>query len=269
MKVKVHVWHTGSVLIDRSLAYKENTLHPMPYSGWLRGKSKQIEVPVSTYLIEHPRANILIDTGWHEQIRDAQRRHLGTLSYSMFRGALPSGASVRERLVDRGLKAEDLDYVILTHMHADHVSGVEHVKEAKNILTSEMEWEVAQKSIGYQKKMWDSVLINRFALESIPYGPYQKGLDLLGDGSIYLVHTPGHSEGLLSILVSTMAGWVLLASDVGYGQKSLSDGVLPGLTTDKLAAGRSLEWVRSFSNRGDCHSVCFNHDIEMREGIIQ
>ena len=31
--MKVHILHTGNVLIDRALAYKEQTLHPAPFTG--------------------------------------------------------------------------------------------------------------------------------------------------------------------------------------------------------------------------------------------
>ena len=33
-------------------------------TGFLRGKSKKLELPVSCYLIEHPMGKVLIDTGW-------------------------------------------------------------------------------------------------------------------------------------------------------------------------------------------------------------
>jgi N-acyl homoserine lactone hydrolase len=71
--MKVHVLNTGKVYIDRALAYKEKTLHPIPFTGWLRGKTKKMWVPVSSYLIEHPKGLILVDTGWHEEIRFNQK----------------------------------------------------------------------------------------------------------------------------------------------------------------------------------------------------
>ncbi|MGG0537711.1 MBL fold metallo-hydrolase [Priestia aryabhattai] len=34
-------------------------------------------LPVSTYLIEHPKGLVLIDTGWHTDMRDEQVKILG------------------------------------------------------------------------------------------------------------------------------------------------------------------------------------------------
>lgn len=216
--MKVHVLHTGKVYIDRALAYKEKTLHPIPFTGWLRGKTKKMWVPVSSYLIEHPKGLILVDTGWHEEIRFNQKKHLGSLAYSMFKGDLPEGDSIAEKLDSLGIKSKDLDFVILTHLHSDHVSGLKHVQDAKKILTNEIEWKAAHKRIGYIKSMWNGVSIDTFSLTNIPYGPYKKGYDLFGDESLYLVHTPGHSDGMVSILVKMRNGWLVLASDVGYSE---------------------------------------------------
>ena len=167
----------------------------------------------------------------------------------MFRGDLPEGYSINERLKNFGIKSNEIDFVLLTHLHSDHVSGVNHVRGAKKILTSDLEWKAANKKIGYIKSMWDGVPIDTFSLKDIPFGPYKKGLDLFGDGTLFLVHTPGHSDGMFSVLVKMEKGWILLASDVGYAKKSWEEMILPGVTTNKSQAKKSLEWVREFSQR--------------------
>ncbi|MGG2066829.1 N-acyl homoserine lactonase family protein [Bacillus sp. S14(2024)] len=269
MNSKIHVWHTGQVYIDQAMAFQEKTLHPMPYTGWLRSSAKQRWVPVSAYLIEHPKGLVLVDTGWHEDIRTNQRKHLGWLTSTMFKGTLPKGQSIAERLQAKGIDHKDIDYVLLTHLHSDHVSGVKHVADAKHILTSKLEWDAAQKGVGYIRPMWEGVNINTFELQRIPHGPYQLGYDLFHDGSLYLVHTPGHSKGLFSVLVQTNRGWVLLASDVGYSNRSWEQNILPGVTVDKVAAQKSLDWVGEFRKRDDCVQVMANHDPAIQEQIIQ
>jgi glyoxylase-like metal-dependent hydrolase (beta-lactamase superfamily II) len=266
--VRIHVLHTGKVYIDRALSFREKTLHPAPFTGWFRPKKTKIWVPVSTYLIEHPNGLILVDTGWSEEVRTDQRKHLGWLASSMFKASLPPGESIQEQLQGLGYNDRQLDYVLLSHLHSDHVSGIKHVAQAKRILTSELELKAAQKDIGYIRSMWEGVSIETFKLQEIPFGPYRAGLDLFGDGSIYLVHTPGHSKGQTSILVKTDNGWVLLASDVGYGKKSWEQGILPGLTINKEEAAQSLSWVGSFAQRCDCRLVLVNHDSDVRPQII-
>lgn len=264
----IHIWHTGEVYIDRALAYQERTLHPAPYTGILRPSSKKGWFPVSTYFINHPKGKILVDTGWNEAIRSNPRGHLGLISSALFKGNLPPGQSVREHLETIGLEDNDLDFVLLSHLHLDHVSGIEHVRHAKTILTSKPEWDAANKDFGYIRSMWRGVPIQTFELEVIPFGPYNKGIDLFQDGSLYLVHTPGHSKGQFTVMVQTSKGWVLLVSDVGYSSRSWTQLVLPGLMTNKEEAIRSLRWVQEFSLRDDCRRIIANHDPEVKPQMI-
>jgi N-acyl homoserine lactone hydrolase len=257
---KLQVLHCGDVNMDRALPYREKTWHPMPHSGLFRSKSKRVTTPVSAYLIEHPQGRVLIDTGWHEDMRTNPGRHIGFPNSLAFRGTLPAGDAIHEQLAARGLKACELDYVILTHLHADHVSGLPHVREAKKILTTQAEWIAGNKEFGYNKKMWQGIHIDTFEPQPIPFGPYGTGLDLFGDGLIHLVFAPGHSRGQLAILVKVEAGYVLLATDVGYSTRSWEEMILPGVVVDEQQAIDSLQWVRDFSEREDCVAVLANHD---------
>lgn len=255
----VHVMHTGEVSIDRALAFRERTLHPMPYTGWFRSKEKRIRVPVSAYLIEHPEGPVLVDTGWHTDVRTSQRRHLGWLAWSMYRGRLPEGRAITEQLAALGVAPADLAAVVLSHLHSDHVSGVGLVEDAPRIVVSEPEWD-ARTDFGYISSMWEGVDLEPFALEEIPFGPFRRGLDLFGDGTVYLVYTPGHSEGHASVLAWTESGWVLLAGDVGYAARSWEEHVLPGVTTSDQEMDASLSWVEEFAARDDCVAALANHD---------
>lgn len=268
MQTKIHVLHTGSVNVDRALPFREKTLHPLPFSGWLRPKKWRMWVPVSAYLIEHPKGLILVDTGWHEDMRVNVRKHLGFLASTIFSGILPPGQSIREQLQYLGYTDKDLDLVVLTHLHSDHVSGLKHVAGAKRIIVSSLEWQSAQKDSTYIPSMWEGVNMEKFDMKDIPHGPYKKGMDLYGDGSIYLVFTPGHSVGMISLLVKTDNGWVLLGSDVGYARKSWEQHILPGVTTSIEEADKSLRWLADFSKRDDCRMVIVNHDLEITSQII-
>lgn len=267
-KTRIHVLHTGSVNVDRALAFREKTLHPAPFTGYLRPKKWRMWVPVSAYLIEHPKGLILVDTGWSEEMRDHPRKHLGWLASSIFNGELPQGESIKEQLQRLGYNDQELDFVLLSHMHSDHVSGIKHVARAKRILVSDVEWKAANNDANYIRSMWEGVPIETIRMKSIPYGPFKLGLDLFDDGTLYIVFTPGHSKGQVSFLVKTDGGWVLLGSDVGYARKSWEQQILPGVTTSVDEAGKSLSWLRDFSNRDDCRGIFVNHDIEVKPQVI-
>ena len=60
--MKVHVFHTGKVKVDIAIPLGEK--NPLAFTGFFRPKSKKRRLPVSAYLIEHPKGKLLIDTGW-------------------------------------------------------------------------------------------------------------------------------------------------------------------------------------------------------------
>lgn len=60
--IKIHIFHTGSVIVDRAIPYKDK--NPLAVTGFLRGRDMKLMLPVSAYLIEHPKGKVLIDTGW-------------------------------------------------------------------------------------------------------------------------------------------------------------------------------------------------------------
>ena len=101
-------------------------------------------MPVSVYLIEHPKGLILVDTGWHRDMspegvydKAAQIKSLGSrVLYNVNQGQIPLGEAVDEQLETMGIKPADLDYVLLTHLDCDHANGLRAVKDAKRIVVT-------------------------------------------------------------------------------------------------------------------------------------
>lgn len=260
---KVHIMHTGEVTFDRSLAFKE--LDIVPPVG-IRGEAFQLRVPISSYFVEHPRGYVVIDAGWHEEIRTNPNEHLGEELCAFIRFRLPTGSSIREQLAAKHISPSEIDTVVISHLDVDHISGLQLLSGAKRFLVSQLEW---QNHADASKAKWINDLpIETFSLEEIPHGPFQRGKDLFGDGLIYLVHTPGHTAGHLSVLIRVQKGWVLLASDVGYAERSWQELILPGFTVDDKQAMQSLQWVQQFSQRNDCILSIANHDPSVKPMIL-
>ncbi len=251
--VKVHVMHTGKVKVDTALPYRE--LDKVPPVNQ-RGEAHQIWLPMSSYLIEHPAGRIVVDAGWHEDVRTRPEEHLGPAA-SFVEYELPAGWSIREQLHARGLAPCDIDLVAVSHMDVDHISGLTLLGGAKRFWVSEPELAAVKP---FKQAWYEGIDLEPYALEPIPFGPYELGKDVFNDGSVYLIHTPGHSAGQFSVLARLQQGWLLLASDVGYSERSWKEMILPGVMTDREQALQSLAWVKEFAMRDDCMMVLANHD---------
>lgn len=62
--IKIHIFHTGEVCVAPELPFGGDNCNPIKASGIFSKKEQRIWLPVSVYLIEHPKGKFLVDTGW-------------------------------------------------------------------------------------------------------------------------------------------------------------------------------------------------------------
>lgn len=279
--MKINILHTGEVRVSPYLPFGGDHCSLFKASGITTSKSRWLWLPVSVYLIEHPKGRILVDTGWHREMspdgvydRKAQIKSLGSWQlYKVNQGLIAKGQAIDEQLAVMGLKPSNIDYVILSHLDCDHANGLRLVKEAKHIMVSRSEMEGTTKGITerirYQKRWWEGVNIELFDWNGSE-GPVGHSFDLFGDGSIVMVNIPGHSQGLCAVKVKNAEGrFVLLFSDGGYSSKSWEQMITSGVSQDKRLQRQSLQWIREQSLSPDCIESLANHDPDVKPHIIE
>lgn len=75
-------------------------------------RQHRVTLGLNCALIRSSRGNILVDTGIGNKGRD-----------SMKEGYAPSPSRLSRSLRERGLSLQDIDFVVLTHLHFDHAGG--------------------------------------------------------------------------------------------------------------------------------------------------
>ncbi|KAF8489688.1 Metallo-hydrolase/oxidoreductase [Gautieria morchelliformis] len=134
-----------------------------------------------------------------------------------------------------GLEAENIDLIILSHVHWDHIGNPDLFPTSHFIVGSGAEALLAK---GYSHKDSEPALEARFAKDLLPknrttfispddwlpLGPFTRAHDFFGDGSVYLIDAPGHLEGHLNLLVRTSAekSWLYLAGDSAHDARLLT-----------------------------------------------
>lgn len=262
--IKVHVFHTGTVVVDEGIPYKSR--NPLAPTGLFRGKDKKVELPVSCYLIEHPQGRILIDTGWSSRyVYDRPHRFLGLLD-SISTPVVAQGDSIDCKLEALGLTAKDIDCIFFSHMDLDHTSGLELLKDSKKIMASREEFQDANKYFyRYVKKNWEFADVQTFSFKNSGIGPVKKSYDIFGDGTVLMVNTPGHSHGHCSTLIRSSEKYIVLAGDAVYTQRSIKERIIPGFTVDKKLAKKSVEWIDECASDEHCIFIAGNHDPSVKE----
>jgi glyoxylase-like metal-dependent hydrolase (beta-lactamase superfamily II) len=124
-------------------------------------------------------------------------------------------------------------------------------------------------NIRYRRGLWHDVKIRTFRFNPSKYGPQKAAFDLLGDESMMLIHSPGHSAGMTALLVKANDKFVLLTGDSAYAKKSWEQMVSPGITPDAKKAMESLAWVKTMSWQPGCVQILATHDPAVTPHTIE
>ena len=267
-KIKLYIFHTGKVQVDRAIPLHER--NPLAVTGLFRSKANQMLLPVSAYLIVHPKGNVLIDTGWDTKYAHERPKQLLGLVDRISAPIITDGEGIDSKLSSVGLRPDEIDHIFISHMDFDHTSGLRLVRDAKDIRCSEEEWAACSKFSLRYIDTWTGICnVGTFAFQPSSIGPVGRSYDAFGDGTLLVVHTPGHSHGLFSGMLRGRDGYIILGNDAAYLPESFSGHQIPGFTVDKQLAEKSLDWLIQCKNDPACMGVFVNHDPTVAEQELE
>ena len=255
-KIKSLVINTGQLHIANWFFL--NMGHPNAKSL----KKEKIRVPVYCNLIQHSTyGDYIVDAGLdrsfqqdtHGNIRGLLRKIMWPLnSYQ------EKGQDIETQLSKMNI---DLKGIFFTHLHIDHVAGMQHLTKTIPIVVGKGEPYHSFGPFFYQdhfegvEKIFE---IDFDKVRNIP--PLGHCADIFGDGSFWAINTPGHRKGHVSYFINGEVPTLLTgdACDIKLGfEKSVG----PGFGSyDKSEAQQSLEKMIAFVNKYPHIKVVFGHD---------
>ena len=205
---------------------------------------KPFEVPVPFYFITHNGKNILFDTGNNLEVAKNPKKHWGDVINEYY-PVMNEQQFVVNQLETLSVKPEDIDYVILSHLHLDHAGGVGYFPNASYVVhKKELEWAFSpdcdQKSAYVMQDINKDV--NWFPIEN----EFKEAYDLLKDGVIKIYPTPGHTPGHMSVLIDFQTSHQMFFTiDSCYTEENLNENILSGIVWDEKKSFESMDWIRS------------------------
>lgn len=216
-----------------------------PAGLWRQGDSMEhpLRFPVPAYVIETETVRVLIDTGLHPAaVADV------TAYYGLEGFALEQEASIAELT-----ELSSLTHVVLTHLHWDHVGGLKLLPVDLPVVVQADEWTAAHNQETIARNFFRP---RDYAGRDVVLVEGQH--DLLGDGAIRLLPTPGHTPAHQSVLVAER---LVIGGDVTHFASGLDDLRFPIFAEDHAAQAASANLLRSYRDAGVI--VTPGHDPEV------
>lgn len=221
-----------------------------PAGIWRRGDDlgTKARFPVPVYVIDAGGERILVDTGLHPgAAEDAAGHYAGSEAMGIFE--LEQPASIADQL-----DLDSITRVVITHLHFDHAGGLALLPGSVPVVMQRREWEAGH----------DADAIARNFLQPQDYEGVGGRLelvdgdhDLLGDGSVELLLTPGHTAGHQSVRVGER---LVIGGDVLHYSSTLTDRLFPVFADDPEAQAASAERLAALHEAGA--AVRPGHDPE-------
>lgn len=198
---------------------------------------------VNAYLLEGPRGLTLVDTG-HSKAADA----LG------------------DEIERSGFSLQDLEQVLITHAHFDHVGGAAILLDRKRVKVYAHPHDIPQMKGVLPKETWHRKFGRWLLGMWFPWKPLevlvplQQGQTLRALPTWQVLHTPGHTAGSLSLYQPTEK--ILIAGDA-LANRNDKLSLSPSLyNDDDGAAFASAQRLAAL----DCDVLCCGHGPVIRTG---
>lgn len=169
---------------------------------------ESVALPVFTFLLESEDGDckILIDTGMADTERASKYHHPGSWQ--------DPGLAIHEQFESLGIPLIDVDYVLFTHMHWDHIFNMEKFTNARYI-AHEKEYAFALDPIPIYYKSYEhpSLGVTR-PFEGLKIETVSGETEIVPGVRVF--ETFGHSPGHMSVEVDTADGKYIIGGDSAF-----------------------------------------------------
>ncbi len=224
-----------------------------------RDESIMVESPAVAILIQHPTlGNILYDTG---NSADSERLYTPKMLHNY---PITEHIGIREALAAHGLTPNDIDLLIVSHLHFDHAGGLSEfvgTKAIRRVLVSEADL----------KNAWFSVTTGHggayirslFDVEGIQFWTINRTTELTDDFTLFIQES--HTPGVIGMILKTENnGTIITTSDAVYTRKSYEQRIAPGgdinKTDDEFFDNLSV--LKKLREKHDGATLFFGHDYD-------
>jgi len=220
-------------------------------------EAKQITIPVSMWVLKHPKGIVVFDTGNNVAISDSAdncKKYWAAGSCDFLKPNQKRSDVIDMQLKKLGIGIDDVKVVISSHSHLDHAGNIGMFPKAIHVMQKKELYQGWWPEKFQGREPNGSFVLNDMnAARGYNFFEIEGDYDLFGDGTVKISSTPGHTLGHQSLKVKLpQTGTVILTQDAIWMQEN-ADGYVAGLnysvkdwtdSANKLKMMRDLEGAK-------------------------
>lgn len=152
-------------------------------------------------LVSHPKGDLLIDAGFGAKVDE----HIRLLP-RFERAPHELVSTAREQLDAVGYDFTRLMGVVLTHVHWDHVSGLDSLDVPVWMNADEVRYAADDTHGAVFRAVAAEKEVRHYEMDDGPYLGFAASWDVHGDGSVVVAHAGGHTPGSVVVFVTLPSG---------------------------------------------------------------
>jgi N-acyl homoserine lactone hydrolase len=223
-------------------------------------KARDVTIPISMWVIDHPKGLVVFDTGNNAAVSDGQcQKHWVAGNCDFLKPSQKREDVIDAQLKKLGYSTDKVKAVITSHAHLDHIGNIKLFPKAVHVIQ--------------KKELYQAWWPEKFQREGGVFvvadfdGPARDfnyleldgDYDLFGDGSITVLSTPGHTLGHQSVRVKLASGKTMVIAQDAIWMKENLEGYPAGLNYSVKDYNNSitrLKMIRDLENA----ELYFGHD---------
>jgi len=193
---------------------------PGPNIFRLSNYSKLYELYIYVFILKGKGKTIVIETGCGDVTEINRRNMEENEGYDIFE--IPEEEGIESIIQKANIDCEDVDFVLLTHLHHDHISNVNLFPNAKVVLSKKGWTEYIKKNRPY---FYDELIYPVRPINYISSLPHEKLI--LVDGEQEIIEginafwVGGHTPCCLAYELETKKGKAVFTSDIAFLESNI------------------------------------------------